>query len=416
MPRRRRRAWLTLVVGPLLAVALLAPTAARAAPSPSPTLPRPTDVVDPVLAVGGPRLAEMGVIVDRPSGVPAPPRVRDVSWLIADADTGEVLAAKAPHARLLPASTAKVLTALTLLPKIPPTRTHVATSAEARADGTRVGLAPGMTYTARQLFLALLMASANDAAYALADLNGGRDVTLAEMNALAASLGAHDTSIGDPAGLDAPGQTSSAYDLALLGRAALRNADFRRYSTRRTARFPLRPPPSPKPGQPSPTWSGPHTYQVQNHNQLLWTYAGTIGVKNGFTEAAQRTNIAAATRNGHTYIVTEMHSIDYGWTDPPKLLDWAFRYGDLITPVGRLVDPGEVPASPATSASSAAEDAPAGAPALAARGVGTHGPLLAVDVPGGAATALADVGLAAGGVLALLGIAVTLRSRRARHR
>ena len=276
MPRPRARAararaalavavvTLALVAGP----PATGSATAAATPSPSPTLPRPTDVVDPALSVGGPALASMGIVVDRPAGVPAPPRVRDVSWLIADADTGAVLAAKAAHARLLPASTAKVLTALTLLPRIDPTARHTTTAAEAGADGTRVGLVPGMSYTAHQLFLALLMASANDAAYALADMFGGHATTLAEMNALAAALGAHDTAIGDPAGLDAPGQTSSAYDLALLGRAALQNRDFRAYSTTRTARFPTRRPTA-TPGRPTPTPSGPKTYQVQNHNQLL---------------------------------------------------------------------------------------------------------------------------------------------------
>jgi len=422
MPRPHRRARLGLVVGPVLGALLLAlalaPSAALGAGTPRPTLPTPTEVIDPALAVGGPRLAGMGVIADLPAGVPAPPAVRDVSWVIADADTGEVLAAKAPHARLLPASTAKVLTALTLLPRVAPTRTHVVTSAEAHADGTRVGLVAGMTYSARQLFLAMLMASANDAAYALADLNGGRAETLAEMNALAAHLGAHDTHIGDPAGLDAPGQTSSAYDLALLGRAALADPAFRGYSTQRTARFPMAPP-SPSPGHPSPSWTGPRSYQIQNHNQLLWTYPGTIGVKNGFTEAAQRTNIAAATRNGRTYLVAEMHSVDYGWADPPKLLDWAFRYGARVTPVGRLVDPGEVPVAPSAASAAAAGARPAAGRtgATVTAGAGDHGPLIALEVPASWTTPLRTGGLVVAGLALLGGLgALAGRARRARHR
>ncbi len=413
MPGPRPRAWLAAAA--VLALGALPLAAGSALAASSPTLPRPTDVVDPALSVGGPALATMGVIVDRPAGVPAPPHVRDMSWLIADADTGAVLAAKAPHARLLPASTAKVLTALTLLPRIDPRATHTTTRAEAGADGTRVGLVPGMTYTAHQLFLALLMASANDAAYALADLNGGHAKTLAEMNALAATLGAHDTLIGDPAGLDAPGQTSSAYDLALLGRAALENPDFRAYSTTRTARFPTKRPKA-TPGRPSPTPSGPRSYQVQNHNKLLTTYPGTIGVKNGFTEAAQRTNIAAATRGGHTYIVTEMHSIDYGWTDPPKLLDWAFAHGTQVTPVGRLVEPGEVPVPPAATLAASASPAAGHRPAPVAAGVaGDSGPLVSLSLPaGGARDAVLLAGL--GGAVVLVAALLRVRARRARHR
>jgi D-alanyl-D-alanine carboxypeptidase (penicillin-binding protein 5/6) len=104
------------------------------------------------------------VIVDLPAGVPAPPDVRDVAWLIADADTGEVLAAKNPHAHLLPASTLKTLTAIHLLPRIAPETVLTATSTAANAEGTRVGMVAGATYTARQLFQALIMSSANDAA------------------------------------------------------------------------------------------------------------------------------------------------------------------------------------------------------------------------------------------------------------
>jgi D-alanyl-D-alanine carboxypeptidase (penicillin-binding protein 5/6) len=415
MPGPRPRASLAAAAVLALVALFLAAGPATAASSPSPSLPRPTDIVDPALSVGGPALAPMRVIVDRPAGVPAPPRVRDASWLIADADTGAVLAAKAPHALLLPASTAKVLTALTLLPRIDPKATHTTTRAEAGADGTRVGLVPGMTYTAHQLFLAMLMASANDAAYALADMNGGHATTLAQMNALAATLGAHDTLIGDPAGLDAPGQTSSAYDLALLGRAALENPDFRAYSTTRTARFPTKRPKA-TPGRPSPTPSGPRSYQVQNHNQLLRTYPGTIGVKNGFTEAAQRTNIAAATRGGHTYIVTEMHSIDYGWTDPPKLLDWAFAHGTEVTPVGRLVEPGEVPVAPAATPTASASPAAGLRPAPVAAGAAAgRGPLVSVSLPDGS-TPYAVLLAVLGGGAVLVAALLRVRARRARHR
>ena len=94
----------------------------------------------------------------------------------------------------------------------------MATDADVRADGTRVGMLPGSSYTAGQLFQGLLMASGNDAAYALARVGGGAGgvpQSLAAMNARAAQLGAFDAVARDPAGLDRPGQTSSAYDLAL---------------------------------------------------------------------------------------------------------------------------------------------------------------------------------------------------------
>lgn len=321
-----------------------APKPSRSAPggpSPSPTLPEPTNAVDPARSVGGPRLASMGVVLDAPPGVPAPPKVRDVAWLIADADTGDVLAAKAAHAHLLPASTIKALTAVALLPKIPPDAVHRATASDASADGTKVGLVPGRAYTGKQLFQALIMASANDAAYALADANGGRAETVAELNARARELGAHDTVVKDPSGLDAPGQRSSAYDLALIGRAALADPAFVRYATTREADFP---------GKRDKKTKKRKKYVIGNHNRLLYNYPGTIGVKNGFTTVAHRTFIGAARRGGKTYLVTEMYGLDSGWRPPAELLDWAFDHGSEVTPVGRLVQPGEVPALPSPSA------------------------------------------------------------------
>lgn len=331
------------VVSPATSPAVAAPT-----PKPStPTLPVPKATVDPRLSVGGERLASMGTVVDLPPGVPAPPKLKNVSWVLADMDSGEVIAAKAAHARLLPASTLKALTALTLIPRVEPDRAYRATAEDANADGTRVGILPGQTYTGRQLFSALLMSSGNDAAYALARAGGGMDATLAAMNEQARHLGAHDTVAGDPSGLDAPGQSSSAYDLALIGRAAMQLPDFRTYVTTKQMKF--------------PGGKGANgkraTFVIANHNRLLYNYDGTIGIKNGYTNAAKRTFISAVTRGGKTYILTEMYGLEHSWRPQAAMYDWAFRYGDLARPVGRLVEPGTVttpPTLPAATASAAA--------------------------------------------------------------
>ncbi len=136
--------------------AALSPGAAHAAVTPKPTpsvttktLPVPKSTVDPQVSVGGPQLASMGVVTDLPAGIPAPPKLKDVAWVLADLDTGKVVAAKAAHARLLPASTLKTLTALTLIPEVSARQRVTATQADAMADGTRVGLVPGLPYTGR---------------------------------------------------------------------------------------------------------------------------------------------------------------------------------------------------------------------------------------------------------------------------
>jgi D-alanyl-D-alanine carboxypeptidase (penicillin-binding protein 5/6) len=274
----------------------------------------------------------MGLVVDRPAGVPAPPVLKNVSWLLADMDTGEVLAAKAAHARLLPASTLKALTALTLIPRVEASRSYTATAADANADGTRVGVLPGHTYTGRQLFGALLMASGNDAAYALARAGGGMEATVAAMNEQARHLGAHDTVAKDPSGLDAPGQTSSAYDLALIGRAAMQLPEFRAYVTTRQIAFPGR----------KGKGGARGSYVIANHNRLLYNYDGTVGIKNGYTNAAKRTFISAVSRGGKTYLLAEMHGLDPSWRRQAAMYDWAFRYGGQLRPVGQLVEPGTV--------------------------------------------------------------------------
>ena len=341
---------LALAVAVSATVGLLgaaAPSTAATKPTPTgtattATLPTPRATVDPALSIGGPRLASMGVVTDLPAGTPQPPALKDVSWVLADLDTGDVVAAKAPHAKLLPASTLKTLTALILIPRIPPGTRVVATQDDAHADGTRVGIVPGLPYTAHQLFQALLMSSGNDAAYALARAGGGREQVLAEMNERAAYLGAHDTVAKDPSGLDAPGQTSSAYDLALIGRAALQLKDFRAYVTTKQARFP---------GKVDARAKKRATYVINNHNRLLYNYDGTIGVKNGYTTAAKRTFISAVTRGGKTYLLTEMYGLDPSWHTQAAMYDWAFRYGSRATPVGQLVAPGTA-TTPPTSAPS----------------------------------------------------------------
>jgi D-alanyl-D-alanine carboxypeptidase (penicillin-binding protein 5/6) len=376
---------------------------AAATPRPTPsvttkTLPVPKSTVDPQVSVGGPQLASMGVVTDLPAGVPAPPKLKDVAWVLADLGTGKVVAAKAAHARLLPASTLKTLTALTLIPEVPATRPVVVTQADAMADGTRVGLVPGLSYTGRQLFQAMLMASGNDAAYALAEAGGGREATLAAMNEHAAYLGAHDTVAKDPSGLDAPGQTSSAYDLALIGRAALQLKDFRSYVTTKQVDFPGRVDPKTKKRQ---------TYKVNNHNTLLYNYDGTIGVKNGYTEAANRTFISAVTRGGKTYLLTEMFGLDSSWHSQAAMYDWAFAYGDRAGTVGELVTPGTVTTPPTPLPSTASPTLTLGHPATRA----------AAAIPGsatGAPTGISPWWGLAGLAAALL--LVTMLATRARRR
>ncbi len=442
--RRRSSAYAaSAACGLALAVAGLTsagPALAAATPSPWTTgLPTPAASVAPSASVGGPKLASMGITTDLSPGTPAPPVMHDVAWLVADLDTGEVIAAKAPHARLAPASTLKTLASLVLLPRIDPKKSYAAEASDAQADGTRIGLVPGQLYSGTQLFQAMLMGSANDAVYMLSRINGGIPATLAEMNAKAKDLGALDTHAGNPSGLDAPGQSSSAYDLALFGRAAMHLSAFRTYDTTLTVPFPGKPVPKATPTTSrttSPTAKAPiivdaagvkrQTYALSNHNTLLFNYPGTIGGKDGFTDQAHRTYISIARRDGHTYIATEMGGTDYQqWRPTARLLDWAFANGSKAAAIGRLVEPGEVAAaasaaaasasaSSASASSASASSAAAAAAVSAADRSATGNPAAAALHlrPGtdGTATLLVGTGgLAAAAILGALGV------RRARR-
>jgi len=298
----------------------------------APPTPFPGPSISPADTVGGPELAGAGILVNGSPSVPAPPVVTDVSYVISDLTTGDVLAAMNPHALLPPASTLKTLTTLVTMPVLSPTTVVTATPEEVAADGTRVGMVEGSPYTVDQLFTGLILGSGNDAAYALADAYGGRAKTLAAMNQRAHDLGAWDTVAKDPSGLDADGQESSAYDLSLFGRAVMQLPEFRRYAVLRDVTFPGG---TERGGKVHPP------FQLANHNTLLAHYPGTIGVKNGHTSGARYTFIGAVTRGERTLLITEMGGVAVpSWQPTAALLDWAFANAGQLQPVGRLIAPG----------------------------------------------------------------------------
>ena len=309
------------------------------------------------------------------AGLPTPTMVRASGWLVADLDTGSVLAQCDAHRQLAPASTIKVLTALALLPVVPATAKYVGRDEDARVDGTRAGIVPGQHYTGDQLWHGLLMGSANDCAQALAQLAGGDAVAKERMDAVARGLGARDTVVVNTSGLDAEGQVSSAFDLALFGRAALADRQFERYSRTMSFTFPGKiPTPSAAPGR-SPTPGKDPGYLIANHNRLLHNYPGATGVKNGYTVAAGGSFIGSATRNGHSYLITLLHSDGITWREAAALLDWAFAHGSAA---------GSVPVADLDSP-------PSPSPTVAAGGAATTpGDLTAAPAPGavgpGAAT------------------------------
>ena len=329
---------------------LATPCPARAVTHPAPVVTAPPSsepTTPPTGPVGGPKLGGTGLVVGAGDpGVPAVPDVTAASWVVADADTGEILAAKDPHGLYRPASTLKTLTAVTLIPRLDPCQVYTATKADLHAECTCVGVAFGTAYRVKMLLTGMLIYSGNDAADTLAGAYGGIGKTVSAMNAEAHYLKAYDTTAGTPSGLDSPGEHSSAYDLALIARAGLAMPDFRSYVSTRHALFTM----------PKGT-----TRTIFTHVKLLPNYDGAIGVKNGYTVAAQATYVGAATRNGHTLIATLMHSTvgPRVWHEDAALLDWGFAALDKVVPVGQLVSP-DLPPGPSSLTTSAASTAAAG--------------------------------------------------------
>jgi len=171
-------------VGAVLAAAAIAAPAAAASPSPA--------AIGPV--AGGAQLSGHGVLVSYPSrAVPRLPKIKASAWVIADAGTGQVLAAKDPHGWFRPASTLKVLTAISLIPALNPNAMVVASKQATTVSPNIVGLLPGHSYKVSDLFTALLTISANDAAMALAQATGSLSHGMAVINAEARHLQADDT-------------------------------------------------------------------------------------------------------------------------------------------------------------------------------------------------------------------------------
>jgi D-alanyl-D-alanine carboxypeptidase (penicillin-binding protein 5/6) len=334
--------------------------------------------------IGGPELASRGVVVPTHAR-PLPRNLTARGWVLADLDTGGVLAARDAHGRYPPASTLKTLTALTLLPRLTDRRQLVTcTDADARIEGSRVGLVPHGRYTVDVLFQALLLMSGNDAANALARAAGGVPQTVALMNAEAVRLQAYDTHAATPSGLDGPGQATSAYDLALIARAGLHRADFSRYVAQRAGMLPRVSAKYP-------------AFHISNQNRLLYNYAGAFGVKTGFTDAARHTFVGAAARHGRRLVVTFLHGerrpIDV-WQQAAALLDWGFALPRGTPPVGRLVapaDPGAPGGAGAGSAEATATTATA-APRATTIGAPSRLPVLPLVGGVGLVTALAGAG------------------------
>ncbi|MFG1881621.1 D-alanyl-D-alanine carboxypeptidase family protein [Micromonospora sp. NPDC049102] len=316
-----------------------------------PPRPSPPPAVPEARVVGGAGLATSGLVV--PAGVGAPPAITATSWLVADLDSGQVLGGCGPHEYGTPASVQKLLLVATMMPRLDPTETVTVTEVDMNIEpgSSAVGLVEGGRYTIETIWLGLLLNSGNEAANALARLGGGPDGAVGgvrAMNERAHDLGALQTHAVTPSGLDGKGQFTSAYDLALIARACFVQPAFRRYALTELATIPA---------QPAQRTKG---FQIQNDDQLIYRYPGALGGKTGFTDLARHTYVGAAERNGRRLVVTLLGAEPApmrGWEQGAALLDWGFSL-PRDAGVGRLVEPGELTATPSATPSALAAPIP----------------------------------------------------------
>lgn len=250
-------------------------------------------------------------VAAQPGVAPAGAQIPDgpaKAWLVADMDTGQVLASNDPNGSYAPASTIKPLLAMVVLDHLRPDNFARANESHTKVECSCVGLKPGQPYTTRQLLEALLMVSGNDAANMLADMLGGQRATVAAMTRKAASVGARNTRASSPSGLDGPGweTVTTPHDLAVILRAALRYPLIAQIMRQPSAQFPGK--------------------TLTNQNELLTRYPGDIAGKTGYTDLARKTYVGAAQRGNRRLIVVQMYGTGDLYGQAIELFDYGFSH------------------------------------------------------------------------------------------
>ncbi len=235
--------------------------------------------------------------------------------ILIEAKTGRVIFSKNANTKLSVASTTKIMTTLLCLESGGLDEQFVVDSEAIKIEGSTMGLTEGDIVTKRALCYGMLLPSGNDAANSTAIKIGGTYENFARlMNERAKEIGMTRTSFVTPSGLEAAGSGSSAADMALLTREALRNPEFREICSQKSAKLSF--------GNP------PYERWLTNTNKLLGMYSGVIGVKTGFTDEAGRCLISACERNGVTLICVTLNASN-DWQDHINLYNNGFS---LVNP------------------------------------------------------------------------------------
>ena len=226
-------------------------------------------------------------------------------------DTGEIIYSKNADTRLPMASTTKIMTGLILCEKADLSKEITVTAEMLRVEGSSMGLLAGDRVTFHDLLYGLMLCSGNDAANVIAfSLSGTVDAFVKQMNEKAKALGLKNTNFVTPSGLDGAEHYTTAYDLALLTREALKNENFAKCVATKTATLCF--------GNP------PYKRTVTNHNKLLGSVDGVIGVKTGFTKKSGRCLVTAA-RKDEKYVIAVTLNAPNDWQDHKQMLNYGLE-------------------------------------------------------------------------------------------
>lgn len=248
----------------------------------------------------------------------AEPEISAKAAVLISADTGEVIYSLNSGEKLPMASTTKIMTALLCLESGDLGEEFTVDSEAIKVEGSSMGLQEGDTVTMYALCCGMLLPSGNDAANAAAVRIAGSIPAFVElMNDRAREIGLSHTFFATPSGLEGEGHGSSAYDMALLAREALRNEDFRSICSQTDIKVSF--------GAP------PYDRWLKNTNKLLDRYEGTYGVKTGFTDEAGRCLVSACERDGKDLICVTLNDRS-DWQDHAALYDHGFAVTELRKP------------------------------------------------------------------------------------
>lgn len=225
------------------------------------------------------------------------------AYAVLDADTGILLDGAKETQRLPMASTTKIMTGLLAAESGKLQQIITVSAASAGVEGSSMYLKQGEQLPLQEVLYGLMLCSGNDAAECIAENLGGRKAFVRRMNERAQQLGLRNTHFDNPSGLDGKTHYTTAYELAQLAAAALKNPIFAQIVATKSYT------------------AGTRT--MVNHNKLLRMYPDAVGVKTGYTLTAGRCLVSAAKRNGRTVVAVTLHDRD-DWNDHMHMLDAAF--------------------------------------------------------------------------------------------